>query len=80
MKDGSHQKSKASIECLLRENREDDILTDAAISQHISINIWMTMQRYHDGIALKYDVSHLNNVVRELELKTGFEFSELKFN
>lgn len=61
---------------------EEDIFTDEAKEQNLSISEWNTMQLYHDTISTSLELPNIfsiNNHVKRLEILTGLEFPELYF-
>ena len=77
--DGEHQMSALYVSSLFYRYNPDDILTEEAKQQQISIDIWAKMQRYHDCVAVNFSNEIINDVVKELEQLTGFELPELMF-
>ncbi len=79
MIEGEHQSSPDSIVYLTEQKSLDKYLTQEAIEQNLSLNVWAIMQEYHDKIAISADKT-INNKAAKLERVTGLKFPELYFN
>lgn len=50
-------------------------MTKKWLKQNIPLNVAHSMQKYHDRTATRFNI---NQVVLDLETKTGFDLNELK--
>jgi hypothetical protein len=75
--EGEHQKFVGDIYDLDAEYNLNNILTEEAQRQNISLQIWELMQQYHDFIALKKSFIAINNTAKLLEKHTHIQFPEL---
>lgn len=76
MKKGVWQQHKGSVLELVSHYKLSNILTEEANSQNLSLDIWGTIQSYHDSLARKLD-SLVNPIVKLLETDLNIDLSEL---
>lgn len=75
MKKGMWQSFHGTVIDLFLNHKENTIMTKKWLKQNIPLNVAHSMQRYHDRTATR---SNINEIVLDLEIKTGFDLNELK--
>lgn len=79
MKNGPWQKKESNIIFLVTTFSLEEMLTEEAFKQDISVKIWQKIQNYHDAIASELSKESINDCVKSLEELTNFKFPELIF-
>jgi hypothetical protein len=84
MKEGTWQFFGGDVTGLFNLYKPEQVLTEEALEQNLSLEVWQIMQNYHDDLSKSIAISTISPrtidySVEELEKQTGFLFPELYF-